>query len=69
MADYTLVVSEAEIARYRIMAQKALTDETRQLGVAGIAAGAVIADVGCGPAAMSFELAKIVGPDGQVIAV
>jgi len=69
MADYTLVVSEAEIARYRIMAQKALTDETRQLGVAGIAAGAVIADVGCGPAAMSVELAKIVGPDGQVIAV
>jgi hypothetical protein len=28
-------VSEAEIARYRLMAQMVLTDEARQLGVAG----------------------------------
>jgi len=69
MADYTLAVSEAEIARYRLMAQVALAGEARQLELAGIAPGATVADVGCGPAAMSVELAALVGPDGRVIAV
>ena len=66
---YTLVVSEAEIARYRLMAHMVLTDESRQLGLAGVTEGAVIADVGCGPAAMSVELAQVVGPSGRVIGV
>ena len=69
MADYTLAVSEAEIARYRMMAQRALAEETRQLKLAGIAEGATVADVGSGPAAMSVELARIVGANGRVIAV
>lgn len=57
------------LRRYRLMARKALTDESRQLGVAGVTDEAVIADVGCGPAAMSVGLAPIVGPRGRVIAV
>jgi SAM-dependent methyltransferase len=69
MADYTLAVSEAENARYRLMAQTALASETRQLGLAGIAEGAVVADVGCGPAAMSVEIGTIVGPSGHVVGV
>lgn len=69
MADYTLAVSDAEIARYRLMAQHALAEETRQLGLAGVEEGAVVADVGCGPAAMSVELAAMVGPTGRVIGV
>lgn len=69
MADYTLAMSETEIARYRIMAQQALAEETRQLALAGIAEGAVVADVGCGPAAMSVELATMVAPTGRVIGV
>ncbi|MFL6109645.1 MAG: methyltransferase domain-containing protein [Marmoricola sp.] len=69
MADYTLAVSETEIKRYRMMAQHALADETRQLALAGIVQGAVVADVGCGPAAMSLELANIVGPAGHVVGV
>ena len=69
MAGYTLAVSEAEIARYRLMAQTALADEGDRLARAGVVAGAVVADVGCGPAAMSVELAGIVGPTGRVIAV
>jgi ubiquinone/menaquinone biosynthesis C-methylase UbiE len=69
MADYTLAVSEAEIARYRMMAQQALAGETRQLALAGVDQGAVVADVGCGPAAMSVELAALVGPAGRVIGV
>lgn len=69
MADYTLAVSEAEIARYRLMAQHALVGEERQRALAGITTGATIADVGCGPAAMSVELANLVGPTGRVIGV
>ncbi|RNL81285.1 methyltransferase domain-containing protein [Nocardioides marmorisolisilvae] len=69
MAEYTLAVSEAEIARYRLMAQTALADEGAQLALAGVVAGATVADVGCGPAAMSVELARMVGPDGCVVAV
>lgn len=69
MADYTLAVSEAEIARYRLMAQQALAQEAQQLALAGVAPGAVVADVGCGPAAMSVELAAMVGPSGRVVAV
>jgi precorrin-6B methylase 2 len=69
MADYTLAVSEAEITRYRVMAQEALAHEARQLQFAGVVPGAVVADVGCGPAAMSVELARLVAPGGRVIAV
>lgn len=69
MADYTLVVSDVEIARYRLMAQIALAGEKSQLALAGITDGAVVADIGCGPAAMSVELARLVGPSGRVIGV
>lgn len=69
MADYTLAVSDEEIARYRLMAQYALAQESRQLALAGIVAGAVVADVGCGPAAMTVELAVLVGPSGRVVGV
>jgi SAM-dependent methyltransferase len=69
MADYTLAVSEAEIARYRLMAQTALAGESGQLALAGVGTGATVADVGCGPAAMSVEIGAIVGPTGRVIGV
>ncbi|MCW2856478.1 MAG: Methyltransferase type 11 [Marmoricola sp.] len=69
MAEYTLAVSEAEIARYRMMARHAIAGESQQLALAGVADGAVVADVGCGPAAMSVEIARIVGPSGRVIGV
>lgn len=69
MPDYTLAISDAEVARYRMMAARALDVESAQLSAAGITSGAVVADVGCGPAAMSVELAKQVGPDGRVIGV
>jgi precorrin-6B methylase 2 len=69
MADYTLAVSDAEITRYRMMAQQALAHEARQLALAGITDGAIVADIGCGPAAMSVELASLVGPSGRVIGV
>lgn len=67
--SYTLAVSDAEVERYRLMAQTAVTDEARQLELAGVAEGAVIADVGCGPAAVSVELARMVGTSGRVLGV
>jgi precorrin-6B methylase 2 len=69
MADYTLVISDAEVARYRLMADTALTVEATQLRDAGVRPGAVIADVGCGPAAMSVALAAQVGPTGRVVGI
>jgi predicted O-methyltransferase YrrM len=69
MAEYTLAVSEAEVMRYRMMAQEALVHEAQQLALAGISAGATVADVGSGPAAMSVELARLVAPSGRVIAI
>jgi ubiquinone/menaquinone biosynthesis C-methylase UbiE len=69
MSEYTLALSEAEIGRYQMMAQQAVAREASQLAAAGVVAGATVADIGCGPAAMSIELAWLVGPSGQVIAV
>jgi SAM-dependent methyltransferase len=69
MADYALAVSDVEITRYRMMAQTAVETESDRWAFAGVLAGATVADVGCGPAAISVELARRVGPGGHVIAV
>jgi precorrin-6B methylase 2 len=69
MTDYTLRISDAEVARYRMMATNALILEEAQLRAAGVGPGAVVADVGCGPAAMSVELAAQVGPNGRIIGI
>jgi precorrin-6B methylase 2 len=69
MADYVLALSEAEIARYRSMAASAVTTEQDLFAAAGIVPGAVVADVGCGPGAVSVELARLVSPGGSVLAV
>ena len=69
MADYALALSEQELQRYRLMAERARTDEADLWQRAGIGPGAVVADIGCGPAAVSVVLAGLVGPSGRVIAV
>jgi ubiquinone/menaquinone biosynthesis C-methylase UbiE len=69
MADYALTISEAELARYQMMAQRAIASEAEEFRLAGIRTGAAIADVGCGPAALSVHLAQLVGPSGQVVAI
>src|SRR5260370_19691417 len=62
MPAYALAVSDAEAGRYQMMAQHAIAAEAAQLTAAGIVAGATVADIGCGPAAMSIEIARMVGP-------
>lgn len=69
MTEYTLAISEVEVQRYRLMAEHAAATEQALWRQAGIVPGAVVADVGCGPAAMSVELARAVAPGGRVLGV
>jgi precorrin-6B methylase 2 len=68
-AAYALRISDAEVDRYRTMAARALEREAATLQRAGVAAGARIVDVGCGPAAMLVELARIAGSAGEVVGI
>jgi SAM-dependent methyltransferase len=61
---YTLRLSPEEQARYRFMAEHARTSEAPEWAAAGIAPGARLADIGCGPGAMLRVLAEAVGPNG-----
>ena len=67
--DYALQLSPAELDRYRIMAEAAREAEAELWEVAGIAPGATVADVGCGPGAMFPAIVSAVGADGAVIGV
>ncbi len=67
--EYALKLSDAELARYQQMAETAARAERDLWAAAGVAEGAVVADVGCGPGAVSVVLAQQVGPAGRVLAV
>lgn len=62
---YALRLSPEERARYRFMAEAASAAEADEWAMAGIGAGARVADIGCGPGAMLRVLAETVGPDGR----
>lgn len=68
-SEYALRLSEAELNRYRFMAESAARAERDWWAAAGVGEGAVVADVGCGPGAVSVVLARSVGPSGRVLAV
>ena len=69
MSEYALRLSDEERARYRFMAETARHTEGTQWAAAGIREGAAVADVGCGPGAVSVVLAGLVGDTGHVWAV
>jgi ubiquinone/menaquinone biosynthesis C-methylase UbiE len=69
MTAYTLAVSDIEVQRYRLLAEQARRQEAETWELAGIVPGAVVADVGCGPAAVSVEMSELVGPTGRVIGI
>ena len=69
MADYALQLSDDEVARYRLMAEQARDQEAALWAQAGVAPGARIADVGCGPGAILAMLAAAVGAGGEVIGI
>jgi SAM-dependent methyltransferase len=66
---YTLALDPAEVARYRLMAERARSAEAELWRLAGVGPGARVADVGCGPGALLPLLAAEVGPDGEVVGV
>jgi precorrin-6B methylase 2 len=64
-----LTLSDAEIERYQVMAEAAERRERDLWVAAGAVPGARIAEVGCGPGAITVRLAKTADPDGAVRAV
>jgi SAM-dependent methyltransferase len=66
---YALELDPAEIERYRMMAQLARESEADLWQAAGLAPGATVADVGCGPGALLPALVDSVGEQGRVHAV
>jgi ubiquinone/menaquinone biosynthesis C-methylase UbiE len=66
---YALRLSDAERERYRAMAQRAVAIEGDRWTRYGIAEGARIADVGCGPGAVLVELARRAGDRGVVVGI
>ena len=66
---YSLLLSDAERARYRLMAERASGEEARLWQQAGIRPGARVVDIGCGPGAMLPPLAAAVSPHGSVVGV
>lgn len=69
MASYALQLGDEEVRRYRAMAQTAVAAERDYWEAAGINRGAAVADVGCGPGAVSALLAEMVGHEGRVWAI
>src|SRR6059058_5456976 len=67
--EYSLQLSDAELERYRIMADSARAAEAELWQRAGITPGATVADIGCGPGAMFPALVDAVGASGRVIGV
>jgi SAM-dependent methyltransferase len=68
-STYALRLSDDELGRYRMMAARARAEEGDLWTLAGLVAGARVADVGCGPGAMLVTLAEVVGPTGRVVGV
>jgi hypothetical protein len=61
-ASYSLMLSEQERTRYRMMAKGAAENEAAEWSSAGIRESARIADVGCGPGdAMKQWVAAVCG--------
>jgi SAM-dependent methyltransferase len=69
VGEYALRLSEAEVGRYRMMAEQARVAEGELWQQAGIITGARVADIGCGPGAVLPVLAEVVGPTGSVAAL
>lgn len=69
VAAYALRISDAEVERYQTMARRAARDEAAVWAECGISPGARVVDLGCGPGAVSVEMARLVGGAGGVVGV
>ena len=66
--EYILTTEPAEIERLRLQHHAWIEQAYAIFRKGGIAAGDVVLDLGCGPGFTSFELARVVGAGGRVIA-
>lgn len=66
---YSYRLDDAEIRRYRGMADAALDQERDAWEAAGIGPGAHVVDLGCGPGAFLPLLVEWTSPDGRVTGV
>jgi SAM-dependent methyltransferase len=69
VTDYALQLSDTELVRYEMMAARASEHERDLWTAAGVREGAAVADIGCGPGAVSIALARQVGATGRVLAL
>lgn len=69
VVSYTLRLSDAELDRYRLMAEHARSSESDLWALAGLRPGARVADVGCGPGALFPALVDAIGPGGALVGV
>ena len=67
--DYVLGTHDDEVARLGLQNAVWRPRATDAWGRAGITAGQIVVDLGCGPGYASLDLAEIVGPSGRVIAI
>lgn len=66
--EYILTTEPAEIERLRLQHHAWIEQAYALFRKAGLRAGELVLDLGCGPGFTSFELARVVGPSGHVIA-
>jgi SAM-dependent methyltransferase len=69
MTDYALELDDTAVRRFVVAARLAERAERHQWTDAGIAAGAAVADVGCGPGAVTALLGRRVEPGGRVAGI
>ena len=67
--EYILGVERAEIDRLRVQHKVWVRQAYALFERAGFRAGDVLLDLGSGPGFTTFELARVVGPTGHVLAV
>jgi SAM-dependent methyltransferase len=66
MTDYALELDGSAVSRFVLAARLAERAERDQWAEAGITAGATVADIGCGPGAITVLIGQRVEPGGQV---
>src|SRR5690349_1662068 len=66
--EYILTTEPAEIERLRLQHHAWIERAYAIFRKGGIGEGDVVLDLGCGPGFTSFELARVVGARGRVIA-
>ena len=67
--DYVLGTHDAEVERLGLQHRVWTPHTTEAWRRAGFTRGQTLLDLGCGPGYATLDLARIVGPDGRVIAV